>query len=88
MIINGIDYKVAPCPLCGSIKRIYVFTKGGYTELFKENGHAAIDMECMNCYIQLWEMNDEIKDYDEKVAALLKKWNRLCGGEKYADTKD
>lgn len=71
------DEVIKPCPFCGSKDLKITPAKDTYYRLLKKNGMACISIECGagKCYAEMYEHNDDIKNYDEKCKALIKKWN-------------
>ena len=69
--------KFAPCPLCGSRDRMSVTSELNYARALIEHGSACISVQCMKCDLQLYNHDDSIIKYDDKVQALAQVWSRL-----------
>ena len=70
--------KFAPCPLCGSRDRMSVTSELNYARVLIEHGSACISVQCMKCGLQLYNHDDSIIKYSEKVRALAQVWNRFA----------
>ena len=70
--------KFAPCPLCGSRDRMSVTSEHNYACVLIEHGSACISVECGRCKLHLFNHDDNIIKYSEKVRALAQVWNRFA----------
>lgn len=75
MEIDGMDYFVKPCPICGRMEFLKVSPRKQFEELLKENGSATISILCTECYIEMFEHDYSGDDYHKKVSILIRKWN-------------
>jgi hypothetical protein len=70
--------KFAPCPLCGSRDHLLVTPEYSYASALVEHGSACISVECGRCKLHLFNHDDNIIKYSEKVRALAQVWNRFA----------
>ena len=70
--------KFAPCPLCGSRDRMSVTSEHNYACVLIEHGSACVSVQCVRCGLQLYNHDDSIIKYSEKVRALAQVWNRFA----------
>lgn len=66
------DFK--PCPFCGGTK-LKLTDIEVYYRCLNKYGMACISVECLDCRCDMNEMDDMIRPYLHKVAALKRKWN-------------
>ncbi len=69
--------KFAPCPLCGSRDHLLVTPEYSYASALVEHGSACISVQCVRCGLQLYNHDDSIIKYKDKVQALVQVWDRL-----------
>lgn len=69
--------KFAPCPLCGSRDRMSVTSEYNYARVLIKHGSACISVQCVRCGLQLYNHDDSIIKYKDKVQALVQVWDRL-----------
>lgn len=69
-----------PCPFCGGEAEIAT-SQSAYYEMVGKHGHACISLECRKCNLDMYEHSFHIKNYEAKVQALAKKWNRRATHE-------
>lgn len=69
--------KFAPCPLCGSRDHLLVTPEYSYASALVEHGSACISVECGRCKLHLFNHDDNIIKYSERVRALAQVWSRL-----------
>ena len=69
--------KFAPCPLCGSRDHLLVTPEYSYASALVEHGSACISVECGRCKLHLFNHDDNIIKYKDKVQALVQVWDRL-----------
>ena len=69
--------EVKPCPICGRTDALCVGSRKRYEGLYKENGGAALALNCKRCDLQLSVYDHVEKDpsYEGMRAALIAKWN-------------
>ncbi|HPY64801.1 MAG TPA: Lar family restriction alleviation protein [Bacillota bacterium] len=70
--------KFAPCPLCGSRDHLLVTPEYSYASALVEHGSACIYVECGRCNLHLFNHDDNIIKYSDKVRALAQVWNRFA----------
>jgi hypothetical protein len=70
--------KFAPCPLCGSRDHLLVTPEYSYASALVEHGSACISVECGRCKLHLFNHDDNIIKYSDKVRALAQVWNRFA----------
>ena len=70
--------KFAPCPLCGSRDHLLVTPEYSYASALVEHGSACISVECGRCKLLLYNHDDNIIKYSDKVRALAQVWNRFA----------
>ena len=67
-----------PCPFCG--RQPYLFwdslnrAKEAYYANLGEHGSACISIDC-KCNLTMYEQDNSVRNFDEKLEALRKKWN-------------
>ena len=80
--------KFAPCPLCGSRDRMSVTSELNYARALIEHGSACISVQCMKCGLQLYNHDDSIIKYKDKVQALVQVWDRLVVAPGISETPE
>ena len=70
--------KFAPCPLCGSRDHLLVTPEYSYASVLVEHGSACISVECGRCNLHLFNHDDNVIKYGDKVRALAQVWNRFA----------
>jgi hypothetical protein len=70
--------KFAPCPLCGSRDHLLVTPEYSYASALVEHGSACISVECGRCKLHLFNHDDNIIKFSDKVRALAQVWNRFA----------
>ena len=80
--------KFAPCPLCGSRDRMSVTSEHNYACVLIEHGSACVSVQCVRCGLQLYNHDDSIIKYDDKVQALAQVWDRLVVAPGISETPE
>jgi hypothetical protein len=69
--------EIQPCPICGRTDALCIGSRERYESLYKENGGAALVIDCKRCDLKLSTYDHLEKDpgYYAMRAALIAKWN-------------
>lgn len=73
------------CPYCGKRDKLMLTSRQAFEELQKENGGAAVGLECVRCWATMYEHTHAEKSYYKRVAMLAEKWNTRTEEEEEDD---
>lgn len=63
------------CPFCGKTDCLGWTDETTYYKLRGRYGSACVRLYCNRCKVDIYEHNIAIANYDDKLDALIKKWN-------------
>ena len=71
-----------PCPFCGG-EVTFGTSRTSYYAILGEHGSSCVNVRCNKCSLDMYDHSRHVKDYDERIALLAKKWNRRVTDDNY-----